>query len=536
MRPTTGERLTIFHLDDERGFRGGERQLMYLASALRARGHENVVCCRGGSPLEREARREGFAVLVLPFAFEFDLRSARLLAREAQRRSGPVVHAHTGHTVGIAAACRLFGGPAAIAHRRGASRLRGGFSRWLKYDRVARVVAVSHAIEEILTRGGLAQVHIAVVPDCVPVSCEEWHDAGYGSPRFAPSSPERRSRARRALADAFGLDASASWVGTLAALVPLKDHATLIAAAASVVRQKPDTVFLLAGEGPERERLQADIESRGLTGRIVLLGHYDASELFAAIDLFVLSSSREGMGSVLLEAAACGIPVAATAVGGIPEVVRDGLTGLLVPPRDHLALAGAISRLLEQPGLASRLSAAAREALPRFGLEAMVRQMETIYAAAAAPARQSAPALATRSAIADLLAGPRVAGPPSGWPGWPSVVTKQFRRQTLLALVASAVIVTDSAPLWMANSMRDTPRPNQPTAQGPDRGRVASPHATGRHGSLGLDTDFRDLSDEQMLALLRAVDSLPSLPSANPDESSSLVGALPGAATPDTRR
>ena len=386
MSPESSERLTIFHLDDERGFRGGERQLLYLASALRAAGHENIVCCRGGSALESEARRQGFAVLVLPFAFEFDLGSARLLARAAKRRNRPVIHAHTGHTVGIAAASRLFGGPLAIAHRRGASPLRGGFSRWLKYDRVARVVAVSHAIEEILKRGGLAARHIAVVPDCVPVSLEEWHAAGFLSPRFAPASPERRAMARRAMADAFGIDREASWVGNLAALVPLKDHATLIAAAASVVRRKPDTVFLIAGEGPEQERLQADIENRGLTGRIVLLGHYDAAELFAAIDVFVLSSSREGMGSVLLEAASCGVAVAATAVGGIPEVVQDGHTGLLVPPRDHEALAGAITRLLDQPDLARQLGATARAALPRFGLTTTARLMEAIYDTAAPPA------------------------------------------------------------------------------------------------------------------------------------------------------
>lgn len=392
MSPASSDRLTIFHLDDELGFRGGERQLLYLASALRAAGHDNIVCCRGGSALEPEARRQGFDVLVLPFAYEFDLVSARLLARAAKRRSRPVIHAHTGHTVGIAAACRLFGGPPAIAHRRGASRLRGGFSRWLKYDRVARVVAVSHAIEEILTRGGLAARRIAVVPDCIPVTGEEWQAAGFMSPRFAPASPERKAMARRALADAFGMDPEASWVGNLAALVPLKDHATLIAAAASVVRQKPDTVFLIAGEGPERERLQADIEHRGLTGRVVLLGHFDAAELFAAIDVFVLSSNREGMGSVLLEAASCGVAVAATAVGGIPEVVQDGHSGLLVPAGDHEALAGAITRLLDQPDLARQLCAAARAALPRFGLTATARLMEAIYDYAAPPATPATPA------------------------------------------------------------------------------------------------------------------------------------------------
>lgn len=376
------DRLTIFHLDDERGFRGGERQLMYLASALRCEGHENVVCCRADSALEREARSQGFEVLVLPFAWEFDPVSAHRLARAARRRHHPVIHAHTGHTVGIATTCRLFGGPRAVAHRRGAARLRGGFSRWLKYDRVARVIAVSRAIEETLTHGGVAAQRIAVVPDCVPVSVEEWNSAGYACPRFAPATPDARAAARRALADAHGIDPDGYWVGNLAALVPLKDHATLIAAAQAVVRRQPNTVFLIAGDGPERARLVADIDHRSLTGRVILLGHYDAAELFAAIDVFVLSSRREGMGSVLLEAASCGVPVVATAVGGIPDVIQDGRTGLLVPPGDADALSHAILRLLGEPHLAQQLGTAARERVAEFGLAATVRRMEAIYRAA----------------------------------------------------------------------------------------------------------------------------------------------------------
>ncbi len=386
MNRAPADRLTIFHLDDERGFRGGERQLLYLASALKAGGHGNVVCCRRGSALESEARRQGFDVLALPFAFEFDPVSARRLARATRERHRPVVHAHTGHTVGIAVLCRLLGGPPAIAHRRGAAPLHGVFSRWFKYGRMARVVAVSHAIAELLKHGGLSAQQIAVVADCVPISPAEWAAAGYAQPRFGPPSPARRAVARRVIADAYGLSPDSAWVGNLAALVPLKDHATLIAAAEAVVNRRPDAVFLIAGDGPERTALEADIERRGLRGRVVLLGHYDAAELFAAIDVFVLSSRREGMGSVLLEAALCGVPVAATAVGGIPEVVRDGQTGLLVASRDHAGLSVAIMQLLDQPELAKRLAVAARAALPQFGLARTACQMEAIYYAVAAPA------------------------------------------------------------------------------------------------------------------------------------------------------
>ncbi len=494
-------RMTVFHLDDERGFRGGERQLLYLASALRADGHANVICCRADTPLEREARLQGFDVLVLPFAFEFDLGSAFRIVRAARHKPLPVIHAHTGHTVGIAAACRLLGGPPAIAHRRGASALRGGFSRWFKYDRVARVVAVSRAIEDILERGGLPRQHIAVVPDSIPVTAAEWRAAGYSSPRFAPASAERRAKARRLLAEAHGIDPASRWVGNLAALVPLKDHATLIAAAELVVHGRPDTVFVIAGEGPERDRLEADIKRRHLTGRVVLLGHCDAAELFAAIDVFVLSSTREGMGSVLLEAASCGIPVAATAVGGIPEVVHDGHTGLLVAPRDHTALADALTRLLTEPALVSRVTAAARDALPQFGLAAAVRRMEMIYGSAVAPrpapmrrlVSRGIPAFVARSVVR----------------AWPIAATV-----LLFAAGAAAALVSplrqpapsvQVAPPRLASSAR---RPAQHMA-------VRVGGRSGRGISFG--GGFADLSDRDLLVILGAADSLVALPSAAPD-------------------
>jgi len=495
------ERLTIFHLDDERGFRGGERQLLYLASALRSAGHENVVCCRGGSALEREARTQAFEVLLLPFAFEFDVVSARRIVRAARLRHRPVIHAHTGHTVGIAALCQFLGGPRAIAHRRGASRLRGGFSRWLKYDRVSRVVAVSRAIEEILRCGGLPERRVTVVPDCVPVSCEEWRAAGYDNPRFAPASPERRAAARRALADEHGIAPDASWVGNLAALVPLKDHATLIAAAEVVLRRRPDTVFLIGGEGPERDRLQADIERRGLDGRVVLLGHYDAAEMLAAIDLFVLSSNREGMGSVLLEAALCGVPVAATAVGGIPEVVQDGHTGLLVEPRNHEQLSVAITRLLAEPALANRLAATARQNVPHFGLAATVRRMEAIYGAAVAPAP-------TERRVARKVV--------------PAIMSRPAARAWALA-AATLLIIADTAPLWTANSPRRVspnresvtrvaPSAIRPVSRRMDRKTDAS------DAGMTFGGGFSDISERDLLAIMSATDSLESMPSAAPAE------------------
>lgn len=367
------------HVDGERGLRGGERQLLYLACALRARGHENLIACREGSPLQAEAARLGLAAETLPFYGELDPLSAVFLARLA--RGGRLVHAHTAHGAGVAAAARLLGAPAAVVHRRVDFHLSGGLSRAFKYERAARVVAVSRAIAGILAGDGLDPARVSVVPDAIPAEPEERVWAGVPEDRFVPPSREERIRLRRALSLEFGVPEDAPLIGNLAALVPHKDHENLIAAAILVLMRRPDTCFVVAGDGPEHDALLAQIKRAGLLGRFFLIGHRpDAAAVLKALDIFTLSSWGEGMGSVLLEASACGLPIAATTAGGIPEVVEHEKTGLLCPPRDAQALAAVQLRLLEDRDLARRLGENARAGLPRFGLARMAEQMERIYA------------------------------------------------------------------------------------------------------------------------------------------------------------
>ena len=199
-----------------------------------------------------------------------------------------------------------------------------------------------------------------------------------------PPPAETKASLRREISERFGVPASGLWVGNLAALVPHKDHDTLLAAALLVSQRNGQSSFLIAGEGPEGPRLAQSIRRMGLAGKVFILGQVpDPAQLLKTLDLFVLSSWGEGMGSVLLEAAACGPAIAATTAGGIPEVVADQRSGLLVPPRDPEALAGALLRLLKDAGLRRRLSERARQDLRDFGLQRMARQMEEVYAAIA---------------------------------------------------------------------------------------------------------------------------------------------------------
>jgi glycosyltransferase involved in cell wall biosynthesis len=370
---------TVFHLDGERTLRGGERQLLYLAAALERRGHRNVVTCRKGSLLDAEAARLGLETAHLPYLMEWDVLSAMMLRILAGRAKNPLVHSHTGHTAGVASLACGSAVPR-VAHRRVDFPLANSASRAMKYDRAGAVVAVSAAIKGVLTAGGLDEGLIRVVHDAVPFGAEEAAWAGLPEHGLVPATPEARRKERERISALCGVEPDLPWVGNLAALVPHKDHDTLVAAAFIAARKRPDLRFLIAGDGPLAVPLKEQVERMGLAGTVRLLGRVaDAPSFLRSLDVLAHSSWGEGMGSVLLEAGACRIPVAATTAGGIPEVVEHGRTGLLVPPRDPEALAGAVLRLVEDPGLAAALATAGFARLGRFSLTAMADQMEKIY-------------------------------------------------------------------------------------------------------------------------------------------------------------
>jgi glycosyltransferase involved in cell wall biosynthesis len=170
-------------------------------------------------------------------------------------------------------------------------------------------------------------------------------------------------------------------VGTIGALVAQKDHHTLIEAAARVVRDVPDVRFVVLGEGELRGALEEQIRHRHLERHVFLAGfRADVLQLMKDFDVFALSSIQEGLCTSLVDAMAARKAAVATAVGGVPEVVEDGVTGLLVPARDHEALAERIVRLLTDPELRRRMGDAGLErARQLFTVERMVEGTAAVY-------------------------------------------------------------------------------------------------------------------------------------------------------------
>jgi glycosyltransferase involved in cell wall biosynthesis len=221
------------------------------------------------------------------------------------------------------------------------------------YRCATKVVANSPSARRILEAEGLATGSIAVIPNGVD------HRA------FAARTP--RPRLREIL--------------TVANLRPEKNHDVLLRAAAELARNHPDLRLRFAGAGPQRAALESLAASLGLSGRVELLGHRDdVPALLAQADLFVLPSRSEAFPNGAIEAMAAGLPVVASATGGLSDLIAHERTGLLVPPGDAGALAAAMRRLIEEPALAASLGERARrEVQARYSFERMADAFEALY-------------------------------------------------------------------------------------------------------------------------------------------------------------
>ena len=227
-----------------------------------------------------------------------------------------------------------------------------------------RAIAVSGSTRDFLVRQRFVpEARVRVIWNGAPLQ------------EFAPVSRERAAALRREL----GLPGDALVIGAIGRLNEQKGHRHLLDAAAQVLKGRNARV-LIAGDGDLMQPLREQAQQPGIAERVVFAGHRsDVPELLGAIDVFCISSLYEGTPLTLFEAMAAGKAVVATGVDGCREVLVDGHSGLLVPPRNPGALAGALARVLDDAGLRQRLAAAALAESRRYDVDACVRQMQDLY-------------------------------------------------------------------------------------------------------------------------------------------------------------
>ena len=357
------------HIDTARTWRGGQNQVLLTVNGLREIGHRTTLVAHPDGELRRRAA-EGLDLIPLAPRSEIDLTAGWRLSRLLTRLQPDIVHAHDPHAIAVASlALSLRAGsrsgpapPPLLASRRVDFHLKShSFSRW-KHRQVACFIAASEAIRRMLVADGIPPDRTATVHEGIDLA------------HVRAAEPVN-------VHEAFWLPHQAPVVGNVAALVPHKGQRHLIDAAHLVVREIPDARFVILGEGELREHLERQVRDHHLEKHVLLPGfRTDVLGCIKSFDLFVMSSVTEGLGTSLLDAMACSRAIVATTAGGIPEIVEDGVTGALVPPRDHTAMAREIVRLLKAAERRREMGEAGFDRVTaRFTVERMVAETAGIY-------------------------------------------------------------------------------------------------------------------------------------------------------------
>jgi glycosyltransferase involved in cell wall biosynthesis len=353
--------LSLFHIDAGTKWRGGQRQSFFLVKELKKKGYLVYFVVQPDSPLRHKADEEGLPVIPLRLRSEFSPWAAWRLSRAMKRCRCRLVHFHEAHGLAVGAqAARLARVPLRVISRRVDFPIRS----LTKYTKdVDGIIAISEGVRKVLLKCGVPYSLVHVIPSGIDFS------------------PFRESLPRDFLRKEFSFAPDDYLVGIVAALEDHKGHSYLLQASKILKEQAPKIKFIVVGTGSLRLKLDKQARILGVDDIVFFLGfREDVPRILASLDLFVLSSYLEGMGSSLLDAMISRLPVVATQAGGIPEVVVHNETGLLVPPRNPEAFAQAILNLYHDRKLADRLAQKGYEVVhQKFSAEAMADRVADLY-------------------------------------------------------------------------------------------------------------------------------------------------------------
>lgn len=364
---TEAARPRIAYVIDELEYGGTQRQLLEMAVGFRARGWDvSVLCLQPILAMLEEFRAAGVAVHLLAKRRTLDPGLVLALRVHFARQGVDLVHAFSPiGEIYAGLAARSSGRPFIASLRNSHEPLptAGRIAQWLAFRLARLVVANSSAGARWAAGHALdSPARLVTVPNGLAAR----------APISAPRAALRRG---------LGLDDAHVVILSVGRLVPQKGYDCALDLFESLNRWHPDTRLLIAGDGPERPGLAARIRDRKLESKATLLGsRADVPDLLAAADIYLSTSRHEGMSNSIMEAMAAGLPIVATGVGGTPELIEDGQSGWLFPPREVEQALARLSALVTDQALRARLGAGARERVTSaFGPEAMVARMETLY-------------------------------------------------------------------------------------------------------------------------------------------------------------
>jgi glycosyltransferase involved in cell wall biosynthesis len=364
--------MKILHLISSSGILGAERVLLELAEHSKRAGLKVTIGVFENSQnpnmeLANYGKEQGFDVQVFPCNGRFDKKTIRMIKDYIDKAGVQILHSHNYKSNFYAWRALSNNNIRWVVtkhgRRYGPKLLLYNFLDGFIVRHADRVIAVSKEIGRKARLAGIAQEKILLIEN------------GLNLERFTTNtSPE-------AIKESLGIKKEALVVGTIGALTKEKGHQYLLRAALKVIRICPEAIFLLVGDGIERPSLEKTASSLGIKDSVIFAGmRKDVPEILSILNAFVLPSLNEGLPMALLEAQGAQIPVVATRVGAIPDVLQNGVTGILIPPKDPQAIAEAIIMILSDKKLASGIAKKGFERVrDNFSSEKMASKYLSIY-------------------------------------------------------------------------------------------------------------------------------------------------------------
>ena len=365
-KPPPRRLYTILHTESSLGWGGQERRILAEASAMRERGHHLLLAGDPRGELLGRGERAGFRVFPLNFGGWRNLGAGWTLRRLVQRQKVDFLNTHSSldSWVGMLALTGMQK-PLWVRTRHLSTPVRGSWPTRRLYQTPRATITTSEGIKELLQqRVGVDPEQVFSIPTGVSLT------------EFAPREAEAALRSRWQIpADSF------IW-GMVSVLRSWKGHLYALEALGELVAAGLKTHLLVVGEGPYRSLIEPRIKELGLEAQVRLVGYQEeVAPWLALMDVVVMASyGHEGVPQAALQALAMGKPVVGTTVGGIPEVVRPGETGLLTPPKDPQALASALRQLRDHPELRVEMGSRGRElVVQKYSVEQMAAAVEAVY-------------------------------------------------------------------------------------------------------------------------------------------------------------
>ncbi len=360
--------MKILHLETAKEWRGGQQQIAYLVQGLVRHKIPTVLLCPKNSELHRRFEHQKLPVQAFPIGHHLSVKTARKIARFARENGYDLLHVHSSHALSLGLLVKtLRPSLKLVASRRVDFPVKKPVIRSLKYNNplIDRVVCVSRNIANVLRRDGVNEHRLTVIHSGVDLHRLD----------CAPSHGDNEH-----LKQALGIPIDHLVVGTVAALVGHKDYPTLLRAAAQVCSKFGKVSFVAVGEGNDRPQLEALTRELGVENCFKFVGFQkNPGEYYRLFDVFVLASRKEGLGTSVLDAQACGVPVVATKAGGIPEMITHLKNGYLVAPQAPDELAEGILKLLKDPTLRQTLAEQAQKTVKDFSIEQTVKKHIALY-------------------------------------------------------------------------------------------------------------------------------------------------------------